>query len=73
MGNIKSEWKIRDYVIAGVVLSAVIALAYLMVGSLATEYDTPGIVDAGFSERYHPACGRPSRFTDCYFRGGRNS
>lgn len=52
MNTIKSEWKIRDYIIAGVVLSAVIALAYLMVGSLATEYNAPGIVDPGFSERY---------------------
>lgn len=46
------EWKLRDYIIAGVVLSSIIAIAYIMVGSLAVEYETPGIVDSGFSDRY---------------------
>lgn len=47
-----AEWTIKSYVLAGVLLSAIIALSYLMVGSLATEYNTPGIVDSGFSDRY---------------------
>jgi hypothetical protein len=33
-------------------MSAIVALAYLMVGSMASDYDAPGIVDSSFSENY---------------------
>jgi hypothetical protein len=47
-----AEWRIRDYILSGILLSSIVAIAYLMVGGLATEYNTPGIVDEGFSDRY---------------------
>lgn len=47
-----ADWTVKDYILAGVVLSAIIGISYLMVGSMATEYNTPGIVDEGFSTKY---------------------
>lgn len=43
----------RQYVVAMLVFGAVIALAYIMIGSMAVEYDAPGIVDANFNEHYN--------------------
>ena len=52
MNNIKGEWRLRDYTLSLLLLSGIIALAYIMVGSLSTEYSVPGIVDPSFSENY---------------------
>ena len=49
----KRGWVAQDYVVGLILFSAIIALAYLAVGSLATDYDTPGIVDESFSEHYN--------------------
>jgi len=48
----KKGWAAKDYVVGLILFSAVIALAYLMVGSLATDYGTEGIVSSSFSEHY---------------------
>lgn len=45
-------WTTKDYVIAVLILSGVIVLAYAMVGTMATDYDAPGIVDESFKENY---------------------
>lgn len=43
----------RDYVIAMILFGAFAALFYIMIGSLATDYNKPGIVDESFSEHYN--------------------
>jgi hypothetical protein len=52
MFNKKAVWTLREYVISLLVLSAIISIAYVMVGSLAVTYDTPNIVDSDFSANY---------------------
>lgn len=49
----KKGWTARDYIIGLIFVSAIIAFTYLAVGSLATEYDTPGIVDENFNSHYN--------------------
>lgn len=43
----------RDYVIAMILFGVFISILYLMIGSMAVDYDTPGIVDESFSEHYN--------------------
>lgn len=47
-----AEWTTKDYILAGILLSAVIGLSYIMIGSIATEYGNTEIIDEGFSQRY---------------------
>ena len=48
----KKGWVAQDYVIALILFSAIVGLLYLGVGSIATDYNTPGIVDPSFKENY---------------------
>lgn len=53
MGRInKKGWVARDYVIASLIFSAVIALFVVMVGSIANDYDNPNIINPEFSEQF---------------------
>jgi len=60
----KAAWTLRMWVISLLVLSAIISLAYVMVGNLATTYSTPGIVDSSFSENYDKFAEQTSMMTD---------
>lgn len=50
--NNKGEWVARNYIISLILFSAVIGLCYLMIGSLATDYNNTKIVDSSFSSNY---------------------
>ena len=43
---------VQSWVVGLILMSAIIALSYLMVGSLANDYNAPNIVDKDFSTNY---------------------
>lgn len=49
----KGGWTAKDYTVSLILFSAVIALAYLMVGALAVDYGSPEIVNENFQEHYN--------------------
>lgn len=64
--NKKGEWTASNYVISLVLLSAIIAIAYVMVGGLATDYGASGVVDSKFSERYDRFNNQTSRTAEMW-------
>lgn len=51
--NKKGEWVVRDYLIALLIFSSIIALGYILLGDLATSYSNPNIVDSNFLNNYN--------------------
>lgn len=51
--NNKKGWVAKDMIIAIIVFTIVIGIAYIMVGSMAVEYSAPGIVDSNFAQHYN--------------------
>lgn len=47
------SWVMKDYVIAIILFSTVVALGYIMLNGLATDYSNTDIVDPKFSENYN--------------------
>lgn len=56
----------QAFVVITLVASAIIALAYIMVGSLATDYNTPGIVNSEFSAHYDKFNENAGRIEEMY-------
>lgn len=48
----KKGWVARDFVVASLIFSGVIALFVIMIGSLANDYDNTEIIDPEFSEKF---------------------
>jgi len=48
----KKGWVARDYIIATLLFSGIIALYVVMVGSIANDYDNTNMVDPQFSEQF---------------------
>ena len=48
----KKGWVARDFIIAMLLFSGVLALFVLMIGSLASDYDNTDVVDAEFSAKF---------------------
>tara|TARA_Y100000310_G_scaffold289130_1_gene315305 strand:- start:744 stop:1196 length:453 start_codon:yes stop_codon:yes gene_type:complete len=51
--NFKKGWVLRDFVVAGIFLTGVIALFALFIAGISSEYDQPELVSASFSENYN--------------------
>lgn len=50
--NKKAKMLARDWVVAAILFSGIIALLVFQVGSLVDEYDTPNVTSAEFSEQF---------------------
>ena len=48
----KKAWVARDFIIAMLIFSGVIALYVVMVGSIANDYDNPNVIDPEFSAQF---------------------
>jgi len=48
----KKGWVARDFIIAMLVFSGVLAIYVLMVGSIANDYDNTDIINTEFSEKF---------------------
>jgi len=48
----KKGWVARDFIIAMLVFSGVLAIYVVMIGSMANDYDNTTIIDTEFSEKF---------------------
>ncbi|KKN17071.1 hypothetical protein LCGC14_0969490 [marine sediment metagenome] len=48
----KKGWVTRDFVIAGLLFTGIIAMFVLFVGGMASEYNQPDLVSSSFSSNY---------------------
>jgi len=48
----KKGWVARDFVIAVLLFSGVLALFVVMIGSIANDYDNPNVIDEDFSDKF---------------------
>ena len=52
MINDKKAWVTRDYVVGIMIFSAIIALAFILVQSMSSEYNEPDMVDKNFNSTF---------------------
>jgi hypothetical protein len=50
--NFKKGWVLRDFVVAGIFLTGVIAFFVLFIAGISTEYNQPDLVSSSFAENY---------------------
>jgi len=48
----KKGWVARDFIIAMLIFSGVLALFVVMIGSIANDYDNTDVIDAEFSKQF---------------------
>lgn len=48
----KKGWVARDFVIAVLLFSGVLALFVVMIGFIANDYDNPNVIDEDFSDKF---------------------
>lgn len=57
---------VQSWVVGLILMSSIIALAYLMVGGLAIDYNASGVVDPSFSENYNKLNENTEDITDMW-------
>lgn len=62
--NKKAEFSTTGYLVGVMIFSAVIALAYLMVGDLATNYGASNVIDSDFESKYNKFEENTDNFND---------